>query len=154
MDSQKGIHTHAHKSTHISLSPSLSPSLPPRSGTFTHTCTWTHMARHAPQAQSQIRRRESMLSASPGQAAFQHICLCEAVGIPTRGCFHSLSPRIESEWEEAAIHREETNPLSTWGCNADEFHIFVRNLFFFRRKGSLSDGPSFWEADGQTATAC
>lgn len=60
MDSQKGIHTHAHKYTYISLSPSLSPSLPPRSGTFTHTCTWTHMARHAPQAQSQIRRWESI----------------------------------------------------------------------------------------------
>lgn len=148
MDSQKGIHTHAHKYTHISLSPSLSPSLP---SPVRHIHTYMHMDAHGQARTSgtvpDLEAGEHLLSASPGQAAFQHICLCEAVGIPTRGCFHSLSPRIESEWEEAAIHREETNPLSTWGCNADEFHIFVRDLFFFRRKGRLSDRPNFWDAD-------
>jgi hypothetical protein len=29
------------------------------------------------------------------------------------------------------MHREEMSPLSTWDCNADEFHIFVREFFFF-----------------------
>lgn len=138
------MHINTHTSLSLPRSLLLSHPGQAHSHIHAHGRTWPGMhLRHSPDPEV----GEHMLSASPGQAAFQHICLCEAVGIPTRGCFHSLSPRIESEWEEAAIHREETNPLSTWGCNADEFHVFVRNLFFFRRKGRLSDRPSFWEAD-------
>lgn len=149
MDSQKGIHTHAHKCTHTSLSFSRCP---PPPGTFTHTCTWTCMDKQAHTSGTvpdpEAGRQESICYPHPQDKHLSKTAVSVRLLEFLPGGVHTLSPRKNRERVGGSSHSQGGNhPLSTWACNADEFHIFVRDLFFFRRQGRLSGRPSFWEAD-------
>lgn len=139
MDSQKGIDTRAHKCTHASPSLPLSFSHcppPPRqahSHTHAHGRTWTStLLRHSPREAG-----EHMLSASriPKTSSFpRHLC--------PRGCWNSyqgvftLIVPENLEQVGGSSHPQGGNePLSTWGCNADEFHIFIRDFSSGGREG-------------------